>query len=194
MIVTLIPAAGASSRMGGGDKLLETIHGTPILRRTAKIALTARLGPVIATLPPNAKNRREALLNLPVEVIEAEDAAEGMAPSLRAGARAAREHKADGMMICLPDMPEITAADLKHIAKSFADAPIRAATEAGDPGHPTWFPARLLPEFERLSGDKGAATLARTATLCPLPGLRARLDLDTPEEWAEWRKATNTPD
>ncbi|MCC5975136.1 MAG: nucleotidyltransferase family protein, partial [Rubellimicrobium sp.] len=67
----------------------------------------------------------------------------------------------------------------------------RGATEDGAPGHPILFDARLRPEFASLDGDTGGAPLLarhrdRTC-LVPLPGQRARRDLDTPEDWAAWR-------
>jgi molybdenum cofactor cytidylyltransferase len=53
------------------------------------------------------------------------------------------------------------------------------------------FPADLLPELAALTGDTGAReVLTRHATrvhLVPLKGDRALVDLDTPEDWADWR-------
>ncbi|MEM7670891.1 MAG: NTP transferase domain-containing protein, partial [Pseudomonadota bacterium] len=50
MIVTFIPAAGASSRLRGTDKLLYPLGGHPILRRTATEAVASDLGPVVVGL------------------------------------------------------------------------------------------------------------------------------------------------
>ena len=55
------------------------------------------------------------------------------------------------------------------------------------------FPADLLPELQKIRGDKGARGLlkqhAARVHLVPLPGNRALIDLDTPEDWAAWRNA-----
>ncbi|MEO9827020.1 MAG: nucleotidyltransferase family protein [Paracoccaceae bacterium] len=206
MIVTLIPAAGASSRMGAGDKLLETIKGEPILARTARIALEAGLGPVLVTLRPKDNARQKAIRKHDVTLIEIADADEGMSASLRAGAKAALSQINDGyktagdneylgMMVLLPDMPEISTDDLKEMDlahQSSGGMAVRAINEEGQLGHPTLFPDHMLAQFAELVGDKGAAKLIEEPVIRqPIRG--ARLDLDTPEDWAAWRAKTNTP-
>lgn len=193
--------------MRGGDKLLETINNVPILAHTAMTALAAGLGPVHIGLRPGAKARRKTLESLDVTLVEVPDADEGMAATLRAGATAAihaiianaeSDHEHSGMMILMPDMPEISQADLKKLDAAFYDsggACVRAATEEGEFGHPTVIPLHVLRDFEMLKGDRGAAEMFQTERVrtVPLQGNRARLDLDTPEDWAAWRAKTNTP-
>ncbi|WP_412506377.1 NTP transferase domain-containing protein, partial [Roseovarius sp. SYSU LYC5161] len=58
-LVILLPAAGASARMEGPDKLLEPVDGMPLLRRQVLMAL-ATGAPVLVTLPPGAAKRRAA--------------------------------------------------------------------------------------------------------------------------------------
>ena len=48
----LLLAAGSSSRMRGGDKLLEPVAGRPLLTRIAEAALATGL-PVHVALPPD---------------------------------------------------------------------------------------------------------------------------------------------
>ena len=191
MIATFIPAAGASSRMGGRDKLLEEIGGEAILRRTARIALAADLGPVLVGLRPGDTARRAALGGLDLACFDVPDATDGMSATLRQGAKAAlRIDGLTGLMILLPDMPDIAEGDLARLAHGFdGTTPVRAATEDGAPGHPTLFPSSMLPLFETLDGDAGAAALFRDhpPAMIALPGTRARSDLDTPEDWAAWR-------
>jgi CTP:molybdopterin cytidylyltransferase MocA len=69
----------------------------------------------------------------------------------------------------------------------------RGATSDGKAGHPTVFAAYHFNRILQMSGDTGAKEIiaqaqAETLTV-PLPGNRARLDLDTPEAWAAWRAA-----
>ena len=207
MIVILIPAAGRSSRMWGADKLLQTIHAAPILTRTANTALNANLGPVLVALRPDDTERRNALNGLNVTCIDVPDADEGMAASLRHGAAKAHallrephhSESQSGMMVLLPDMPDIDEGDLQKIATRFTasgNTPHRAATKDGTPGHPVLFPSRLLPNFVNLTADEGARLLLANedVTTVPLSGARATTDLDTPEDWPTWRNATNTPD
>jgi len=205
VIVTLIPAAGFSRRMKGRDKLMMPLRGQPILKRVIQEALAANLGPVIVALRPAEKLRQSVLQNLPVNVVEVENADEGMSASFRAGANAAlqmiesddrADQKHSGMFIQLPDMPEIYQDDLIDLNNAFQSsdgAVVRAKTESGHPGHPVLFPEQLLSKFEGLTGDVGAAELLRDAETCfvTLSGERARLDLDTPEDWDAWCKKHN---
>jgi CTP:molybdopterin cytidylyltransferase MocA len=175
--------------MRGRDKLLEVVRGRALLRERAEVALTIS-DDVLVTLPPGGGPRGVVLDGLPVARREVAQAAEGMAASLRAGADWAQERGAEGLMVLLPDMPDLRQEDLKIAVQAFDKKTIlRATSEDGRSGHPVIFPAALLPEMAALTGDEGARALlsCHAVTLCPLPGERAVTDLDTPEEWAAWR-------
>lgn len=195
----LLPAAGASSRMRGRDKLLEDVHGAPCLRVMAERALASGAD-VIVTLPSLSHARADALDGLDVTLIAVPDPAEGMAASLRAGAKAAKDMAA--LMILPPDMPSILASDIRVMWRAFNALPcpaiLRATTERGEPGHPVVFDAAFLPAFAHLTGDTGAAAIlqANMAALgeLALQGARARADLDQPEDWEAWRAALTAPE
>ncbi|WP_347309831.1 nucleotidyltransferase family protein [Defluviimonas sp. SAOS-178_SWC] len=193
-LAILIPAAGASRRMRGSDKLLEEVHGEPALRHTTALA-AATGAQVIVTLPssgPLLPARRAVLMGLGVRVVAIPDAHEGMAASLRAGAHEIGQ--AEGLMVLLPDMPEIDGHDLARLIATFAEdptCPLRATTEDGsEAGHPVIFPRRLMQEMAVLTGDRGGRVVLEGETLrtCALPGRRAVTDLDTPEDWEAWRQ------
>ncbi len=191
-VLILIPAAGASSRMRGADKLMEDVGGETALHRVARIA-RATGAKVVVTLPeggPHAAPRRAELSGLDVRALSVKDAHEGMAASLRRGVMAAGG--AMGLMVLLPDMPDIDQADIDALMAAFSAAPtsvLRAATEDGTPGHPVIFPRRLYAELAVITGDVGGRRVleGEPLTLHRLPGQRAVLDLDTPEDWARWR-------
>lgn len=187
----LIPAAGASRRMEGRDKLLEEVGGEPILRRAVRLAKGTGCE-VLVALPAAgsfAAGRLKAIADLAVGVMPIADADEGMSASLRAGAAAADGH---ALMILLPDMPEIDAADLAQMLAAFEPIPdqvLRATTEDGVPGHPVIFPQCLVGNLRALQGDQGARAVisGRDVQLFPLPGRHAVTDLDTPQDWKAWR-------
>ncbi|SIO19365.1 CTP:molybdopterin cytidylyltransferase MocA [Rhodovulum sp. ES.010] len=191
-VLILVPAAGASSRMRGRDKLLEPVEGEALLRRQVRAA-SATGAPVLVTLPKGAGGpRAEVLEGISRLRFLWIDAAEGMAASLRAGAAAARKARAEGLMVHLPDMPDLTGADLARLLAAFAvapETPLRAGSEDGRPGHPVVFPARLFSRLAEVSGDTGgrAALSGESPRLVALPGDRALTDLDTPDAWADWR-------
>lgn len=183
--------------MRGSDKLLQEVDGQPVLRCLAQRGVSAGL-PVFVTLGPDQPARREALADLDVTVVEVPNAEDGMSQSLRAGARA-MPSEVDGMMVLPADMPDIEAADMAALAQAFLTGPpcpaLRATTEDGRPGHPIVFARDRLALFDSLDGDRGALMLLKgfedQVRLVPLPGDRARLDLDTPEDWAAWRARTS---
>ena len=191
-VLILIPAAGAASRMGARDKLLEDVGGEALLYRVARRALATGKD-VVVTVPPTAEGRSALLEGLESErlsIVPVRDAAEGMAASLRRGAEKAVHHA--GMMILPGDMPDIETPHLQDVARHFStnqNRPARAVSSAGVPGHPVILPARMLCAVGKLSGDQGArALLAREEVTCvPLPDDVALTDLDTPEDWARWR-------
>jgi CTP:molybdopterin cytidylyltransferase MocA len=194
----LIPAAGSSSRMRGSDKLIEPVDGLPQLRRAVEAARRCGAAKVWVTLPPpeapEAAARHRALDGSWAKRIEVPDRAEGMAASLRAGARAAAAQNATALLVLLPDLPEIEAADLLRFVEAHRAAPEavwRATAEDGRPGHPVLIPARLFPALAALRGDAGARGVLAGEEVRPLPlsGVRAVTDLDTPEDWAAWRAA-----
>lgn len=192
----LLLAAGQSRRMGGRDKLMEPVAGAPLLRVMAKRACDAGLGPVIVALPPASHPRHAALEGLPVRRIAVPDAAEGLSASLKRGLRALPD-AAPAVMILLADLPDLTREDIRAVAQAIdlkSDTLIwRGATPEGAPGHPVIVRRALFPELAALSGDQGAQPVIRRhagrVALVPLPGRHALNDLDTPEDWAAWRKA-----
>lgn len=188
-VTILLLAGGSAQRMRGRDKLLEQIDGTPLLRRQAVRAL-ATGSEVLAILPEAAPDRRTALAGLELTVLESAETRHGMGASIAAGVRALQQTEA-AVMILPADMPDLETKDLCLLIKTFSEAPehpLRATTENGAPGHPVIFPAAAQPALARLSGDRGARLLLGAARQIALPGLHARTDLDTPEDWAAWRR------
>lgn len=193
-IPILILAAGASRRMAGADKLLERIGDEPLLRRQVARALSASRE-VYVTLPPPPHPRYKTLEGSAAKIVAVPDAAYGMSRSLRAGLNALPSG-IFGVMVLLPDMPDIASEDIKKLIKAVDQQPQaliwRATTAAGVPGHPIVFHHSLFEELSAISGDKGGSDVVakhRGQTIfVPLPDDRARLDLDTPQAWSAWRQ------
>ena len=195
MIPILILAAGESRRMRGGDKLLEPVGGVPLLRRQAEMAMGFG-GDVFVALPRADHPRAAVIDGLAVSPMIVPEAAEGMSGTLRAAM--ARMPEATDVMVLLGDLPLIDASHLSAVLAARdaqPDAVIwRGATWDGKPGHPIIFANEIRADFAMLEGDGGGEPLVRKhcgrTVLCPLPDDIARLDLDTPEEWAAFRERT----
>ncbi|SMY07460.1 nucleotidyltransferase family protein [Flavimaricola marinus] len=190
MIPILILAAGESSRMRGRDKLLEIIDGEPLLRRQVRAAGAAGLDVWVA-LPAPDQPRVEVLDGVAHHPLFLPGSSEGMGGTLRDGVAALPP--CSRFMVLAADLPGLTTEDFATMAEAVPQAGgiIVATAASGNLGHPVVFDARLRPDFAMLSGDEGAKRVVRAhkskmRTLA-LPGDHATRDLDTPEEWAEWR-------
>lgn len=193
--VVLILAAGQSSRMRGGDKLRELVDGVPLLRLQCERAL--RLGlPVYVALPSADHPRLALIADLPVSPLIVPEAAEGMSGSMRGAV--AQMPKWSHLLMVLPDLVEIETSDMEAVLSGPSQAPDaliwRGATNDLHPGHPILFDGSLCENFATISGDQGGNCIVRPYRdrmhLVPLPDQRARRDLDTPEDWAEFRAKT----
>jgi CTP:molybdopterin cytidylyltransferase MocA len=190
----IVLAAGRSSRMRGADKLLEQVDGRALLRRQVDMACAVTDGPVIVALPTRPHPRHAVLDGTRATRLEIPDADEGMNASLRR-AIAAVPDTATAAMLLLADLPDLTEEDLRIVLQAHemdTEALIvRGATEDGKPGHPVIFSAALFDLFATLRGDSGGREVVAAAgeriRLVPLAGNRARRDLDTPEDWEQWR-------
>lgn len=188
-LVILLLAAGASSRMRGGDKLLEEVAGAPLILTMARRARA--VAPVVVALPGPDHPRAHALADIYATQIAVPDADEGMAASLRTGITALPA-TSTAVMILPGDMPELTEGDLRTMAHAWQQTPdqIHRATAAdGTPGHPVIFPSRHFDDLQALTGDTGARAILSAHPVHPvaLPDRHAITDLDTPEDWAAWR-------
>ncbi len=194
-VAIILPAAGASSRMKGRDKLLETVDGQPVLVLLVRRALATGADVIVAVTSPDHP-RAKALAGLPVTLVPVPDAAAGMGHSLAAAAAVvSQDHEA---VVILPaDMPEITTDDLLRMIAAWQETPpmaiLRGAAADGRPGHPVVIPRMHLPALTRLSGDQGAKRILSEnpgmVRLVPLPDQHALVDLDTQTDWENWRNA-----
>ncbi|MEM8578248.1 MAG: NTP transferase domain-containing protein [Pseudomonadota bacterium] len=187
-VPVLILAAGASRRMRGRDKLLEPLDGVPLLRRQALMALEVS-GAVHVALPPAPHPRDAVLADLDVHLIRVPDPSEGMGASLRTSFAAMT---APRTLLLLADLAALRAEDLRAVLaapRTASEAVIwRGATADGRGGHPMLVDRAVYPDFVVLTGDDGGRSVVKRhgGHLVPLEGDRARLDLDTPEDWASF--------
>ena len=194
VIAALMLAAGASSRMGGRDKLLEDVGGQPLIRHVAERVAASRADQLGCVIRPTDAARRAALKGLDVQWIENPIAEQGMGTSLAAGIRALGT-EVDAALILLSDMPEVSAGDIDRMIAAFdpgeGRAIVRAVSGEGRPGNPVMFGRRFFEALAALDGDQGAkAVIAEHPEFVvdiALEGSASATDLDTPEDWRRWR-------
>ena len=194
MTEAIILAAGRSSRMRGTDKLLEEIDGVPQIARMAAAAVASDLDRVQIVLSPDTPLRKSVLDHLDVTVTLAPDAHKGMGASLQAG-MAARHNNSDAVMVILADMPDLGARHINSLIAAFDPSEgrtiVQATSATGTPGHPVLFGKRFFESLGSVTGDMGARDILKEGkdflVRVALPDAVATTDLDTPEDWENWR-------
>jgi len=187
----VVPAAGQSRRMRGVDKLLVDVDGQSLLRRSIVRLRAAGVVRVVVVIDQRHPLRHACINDLDIEILTIAPSTPALSLSLQAGVQVARED-CGGLLIHLPDMPDITTRDIDTLlAAHSASRIVRAATTDDRPGHPVLVPCRHFHLFASLRGDQGLGRIieaeAIPTTLIPLAGERSRCDLDTPEDWRDWR-------
>ncbi len=114
-----------------------------------------------------------------MDVVVAEDWADGISASLRAGIAALAE--ADAVVLTLGDQPRVGSEAIEAVLA--AGAPARAVYD-GAPGHPVLIGRDLFPEVARLTGDQGARDVLADhgVTEVDLTALGGSQDVDTPAD------------
>ena len=84
-VAAIVLAAGRSTRMGGPNKLLETISGKPLVRIAAEQALSSRASPVVVVSGHERARVEAALASLDVRLVHNPDYAQGLSTSVKAG-------------------------------------------------------------------------------------------------------------
>ncbi|MCS6890887.1 MAG: molybdopterin-binding/glycosyltransferase family 2 protein [Rhodovarius sp.] len=161
-VAAVVLAAGRSRRMAPLNKLLvKDREGKPMVARVVDQVLASRARPVIVVTGHEREKIEEALVGRPVLFAHAEDYAEGLSASLRAGL-AALPPEADGVLVCLGDMPLVTGAMMDRLIDAFDPAAGRCIvqpTYRGKQGNPVLWDRSLVPEMMAVSGDVGARHL-----------------------------------
>ena len=192
-IAALVLAAGLSSRMGS-NKLLQDWRGKPLLRWTVEAALASDAHPVLVVTGNEAKKIEGALEGLDVQFVHNSDYRDGLSTSLKAGLAAVPE-TADGILVLLGDMPEVSASLMNRMISAFSPADNRMiciATHEHRRGNPVLWSRTFFPKIAELTGDEGAKRLLREHEdlVCEIETDAAVLrDIDTPEALAALRAA-----
>jgi molybdenum cofactor cytidylyltransferase len=186
-IAAVVLAAGRSTRMGAINKLIAEIGGKPLVRIAAEQALASRASPVIVVTGHERERVEAALKGLPVRIVHNPDYAEGLGTSLRAGIAAVAEG-AEGAVVCLGDMPQVTSALIDKLLSAFdpeRGALVVVPSIGGRRGNPVVWSRRFFHDLMQVQGDIGARHLigsyAEAVVEVPVAGDAALTDVDTPE-------------
>ena len=154
-VAGLILAAGRSSRMSGGSKLLADFRGTTVIQEVVATALAADLDPVVVVVRQESAGVRAALGGLPVRFAVPPPAREGRLVSVVAGAMALGDRAVTGAMVLLGDEPGLDSDHIlavREVAESGSPVSLRAKFR-DRPGHPVYLPDEVLRAIPDLCVD-----------------------------------------
>ncbi len=160
-IAALVLAAGRSTRMGTANKMLAPIDGQPMVARVVHAVLASKARPVIVVTGHEPDAVRGALADRGVTFVHNPDHAQGLATSLRTGIDALPK-EADGVLVCLADMPLVSSQVVDRLIAGFNPVEGRAIcvpTAGGKRGNPILWSRRFFAEMRAATGDVGARGL-----------------------------------
>jgi molybdenum cofactor cytidylyltransferase len=196
-VAVIVLAAGRSSRFGAPDahKLLATVNGTPIVRRSVRVAIDAGVGDVVVVTGFQRARIEAALHGLAVRVAHEPAFGDGMAVSLSRGLRAVQS-TADAVLIALGDQPTMRAEAYRRVVTAWRASPGAVVVPRyggrAAPAHPVLFGAETFSELLALRGDVGARdVIARDPGRVVMVDLEwpAPRDVDTTDDLAELQEA-----
>jgi molybdenum cofactor cytidylyltransferase len=135
--------------------------GLPMVVRVVENVLASRARPIIVVTGHERERVEEALTGRPVQFAQADDYAEGLSASLKAGLTALPQD-VEGVVVCLGDMPLVTGPMIDRLMTHFDPEEGRAIvmpTFRGKQGNPMLWSREFLPEMMQITGDVGARHL-----------------------------------
>jgi len=158
-ISAIVLAAGKSSRMGIDNKLLLEFNGKAMVSHVIDQLVLSNVHQIIVVLGNEAEQVRKSITQN-VEFIDNADYNYGLSTSLIAGINALPPD-CEGVMICLGDMPYITADNYNMLIENYQEDKIIAPTMDGKVGNPIIFSNSYFEKLLKLSGDKGAKKIMK---------------------------------
>jgi molybdenum cofactor cytidylyltransferase len=180
--------------MGGPNKLTAEIKGKPLVRLAVEEALASHASPVIVVTGHQREQVEAALAGLNVRLVHNPDFAKGLGTSLKAGV-AAVPADADGVIVCLGDMPQVNASLIDRLIAAYdpeKGALVVAPVSEGQRGNPVLWSRRFFPDLMAITGDVGARHLlagyGEAVAEVSVQEQGAFVDVDTPEALTAARK------
>ena len=141
--------------------LVKDDEGVPMVARVVDNVLASHARPVVVVTGHERERVETALAGRPVRFAHAEDYAEGLSASLKAGL-ATLPPDIDGVVVCLGDMPLVAGPMIDRLIAAFDPEEGRAIampTFRGKQGNPMLWSREFLPEMMAITGDVGARHL-----------------------------------
>ncbi|MGA9573715.1 MAG: nucleotidyltransferase family protein [Lysobacterales bacterium] len=177
----LIPAAGASRRLGQIKQLVRYGSGT-LIQNAVKSANSINPLEIMVITGAYAEEIRDTVHHACVRWVHNPQWSEGLGGSIATGVVNIHPDSS-GLLILLCDQWRIQAQDLQALVKIWDAAPERivVAETGGQYMPPVIFPSTLFKQLRALKGDTGARSLfnSHPDLMTPVSLENAAFDLDT---------------
>jgi molybdenum cofactor cytidylyltransferase len=190
-VAAIILAAGQSRRMGAANKMSVDVDGAPMISHATDAVLASKADPVIVVVGHDPDVVRTILADCAVTFVENKDFAKGLSTSVIHGVNALPDDT-NAFLVCLGDMPRISADQIDRLIAAFDPVENRAIcvpTFKGKWGNPILFERRFIEEIKGLTGDRGARALLDSypELVCEveMSDDSVLIDVDTPESLAQ---------
>jgi len=193
MIVGIILAAGASSRMGRPKALLP-LGGETFVSCVCRTLTAAGVDDVVVVAGAELEAVTSAVhrAGLSARIIENPRRDEGQLSSLLAGLAVADRPGVEAVVVHLVDAPLVAAGTVRAVMDAFrrTRAPVVRPIIHGRHGHPVLFARGVFDELRRADPSVGAKAVVRAhaADACDVPvdDAGACQDIDTPADYARF--------
>jgi molybdenum cofactor cytidylyltransferase len=201
-IAAVVLAAGQSSRTAPAHKLLAIDHaGESLIAHTLAHVLASSAEPIFVVLGHQADAIKRSLAGCSektadkLKFVQSDDYEQGLAASLRTGL-AALPASVVGVLICLGDMPFVTAGTIDRLIGGFVQGSIIVPTYEGQRGNPVLWDRRFIAEMMQITGDRGARGLitqhSRSVIEISVDEDGVLRDCDTVEAVRDWAGDINS--
>ena len=194
-IAAIVLAAGSSQRMGEHNKLHLPIDGVALLRRSLQTLLATNVDDVVVVLGHEQESTRALIDGLPLQIVYNEAHSAGQMTSVHCGL-AALENNHDGVIIALGDQPALTVADINYLIDAYqqrVSGEVVVPTFDGQRGNPIIISnkcrADILAGTRNLGCRKFIEKNPELVCKVEMPGPGVLIDLDTPQEYENYRKS-----
>ena len=195
-IVAIVLAAGQSRRMGKTNKLLSDLHGKPMIVHVVEAAMASDAAEVLVVTGHEQERVEAALARHEVNLVHNPHYEGGLSTSLYCALCTIRP-EIEGVLVCLGDMPALSAHHLNRLLAGFDPVEGRAIcvpTFRGKRGNPVLFAREFLAEMKEIQGDIGAKHLLgeHEERVCEIemPDSAVILDIDSSGELNEFLEAS----
>ena len=191
MVIGLILAAGASTRMGRTKALLP-IGADTFVVHLARAFIAAGIDDVVVVTGPERDAIASALADarIPARVVENPRREDGQLSSLHVGLAVADKPGVEAVVVGLVDVPLASARTIGAVLEAFrrTHAPIVRPAVRGRHGHPVLFARAVFDQLRRADPGSGAKAVVRAhdqdLVNVPVDDEGACTDIDTPADYA----------